>query len=111
MTYEEAIIEISNYMMDEYGCGTLSNKTLRLAVEALKKAEKYRCHDLRKNPYDLPKHKNEVLLKTDPIVGKPHHELGWFIEEEHVFSCDSGYFEIDDIATWREIEPFEEDEE
>ncbi|MBQ0079720.1 MAG: hypothetical protein KBS66_07525 [Eubacterium sp.] len=37
MTYEEAIKEINEFLMDEYGCATLSNDFLKLAAEALEK--------------------------------------------------------------------------
>lgn len=81
-----------------------------LAVEALEKADKYRWHDLRKNPDDLPEADeygcSEYVLV---MIGTPewngcewayyHHDKKlWSIYEQDVFA-------------WRYIEPFEEEED
>ena len=77
-----------------------------LAVEALKKADKYRWHDLRKNPDDLPEDNgygcSEYVLV---MTGTPewyscewayynHNAKVWSLYEQNVFA-------------WRYIEPFE----
>ena len=81
-----------------------------LAVEALEKAEKYRWHDLRKNPDDLPEAdeygcSEYVLVMT----GTPE----WY-------SCEWAYYHHDkklwsiyeqDVFAWRYIEPFKENED
>lgn len=82
-----------------------------LAVEALKKADKYRWHDLGKNPDDLPEaigdgYESEYVLV---MTGTPewndcewayynHNTRLWSTYEQNVFA-------------WRYIEPFEENKD
>ena len=81
-----------------------------LAVEALKKADKYRWHDLRKNPDDLPEAdeygRSEFVFV---MTGTPE----WY-------SCEWAYYHHDkklwsiyeqDVFAWRYIEPFEENKD
>lgn len=80
-----------------------------LAVEALEKADKYRWHDLRKNPDDLPEAdeygRSEFVFV---MTGTPE----WY-------SCEWAYYHHDkklwsiyeqDVFAWRYIEPFKEEE-
>lgn len=85
-------------------------ETIEMAVEALEKADKYRWHDLRKNPDDLPEaigdgYESEYVLV---MTGTPewnsweqayyhHGKRLWSTYEQNVFA-------------WRYIEPFEEEE-
>ena len=71
-----------------------------MAIEALEKADKYRWHDLRKDPNDLPKGYIEVCSQ----------EI-WGGKEYTMCSYGSWYWQNHNIIAWREIEPFEEDEE
>ena len=80
-----------------------------LAVEALEKADKYRWHDLRKNPDDFPEavgggYESEYVLV---MIGTPewnsweqayyhHGKRLWTTYEQNVFA-------------WRYIEPFKEE--
>lgn len=80
-----------------------------MAIKALEKADKYRWHDLRKNPDDLPEAdeygcSDYVLV----MIGTPewnsweqayyhHGKKLWSTYEQNVFA-------------WRYIEPFEEEE-
>ena len=82
-----------------------------LAIKALEKADKYRWHDLRKNPDDLPEaigdgYESDYVLV---MIGTPewnsweqayyhHGKKMWSTYEQNVFA-------------WRYIEPFEEEEE
>ena len=81
-----------------------------MAIKALEKADKYRWHDLRKNPDDLPEadgnSESEYVLV---MIGTPewnsweqayyhHGKRMWSTYEQNVFA-------------WRYIEPFEEEEE
>ena len=82
----------------------------KIVSKALKKADKYRWHDLRKNPDDLPEAdeygcSEYVLVMT----GTPewnsweqayyhHGKKMWSIYEQNVFA-------------WRYIEPFEENKD
>ena len=81
-----------------------------MAIKALEKADKYRWHDLRKNPDDLPEdngygESDYVLV----MIGTPewnsweqayyhHGKRLWSTYEQNVFA-------------WRYIEPFEEEED
>ena len=85
-------------------------EAIEMAVDALKNADKYRWHDLRKNPDDLPEadgnsESDYVLV----MIGTPewnsweqayyhHGKRMWSTYEQNVFA-------------WRYIEPFEEEEE
>ena len=84
-------------------------EAIEMAVEALEKADKYRWHDLRKNPDDLPEaicggYESEYVLV---MIGTPewnsweqayyHHGTRlWTTDEQNVFA-------------WRYIEPFKEE--
>ena len=88
-----------------------SLKAWHMAIKALKKANKYRWHDLRKNPDDLP----EAICDGDEseyvlvMTGTPewnsweqayyhHDKKEWSTYEQNVFA-------------WRHIEPFKEEED
>ena len=83
-----------------------------LAVEALEKADKYRWHDLRKNPDDLPEDNgygcSEYVLV---MIGTPewdNHEWAYYNHNTKMWStplCEQNVF------AWRYIEPFEEEED
>ena len=82
----------------------------KIVSKALKKADKYRWHDLRKNPDDLPEaiggsYVSEYVLV---MIGTPewnsweqayyhHGKRLWSTYEQNVFA-------------WRYIEPFKEEE-
>ena len=83
-------------------------EAIEMAVEALEKADKYRWHDLRKNPDDLPEadgnSESEYVLA---MIGTPewnsweqayyhHGKKLWSTYEQNVFA-------------WRYIEPFKEE--
>ena len=84
-------------------------EAIEMAVEALEKADKYRWHDLRKNPDDLPEaigggDESEYVLV---MIGTPewnsweqayyhHGKRLWSTYEQNVFA-------------WRYIEPFKEE--
>ena len=88
-------------------CNTCPTDT---AKKALKKADKYRWHDLRKNPDDLPEaigggYESDYVLV---MIGTPewnsweqayyhHGKRLWSTYEQNVFA-------------WRYIEPFKEEE-
>lgn len=71
-------------------------------IEALEKAEKYKWHDLRNNPEDLPTKKELYLVKrvvSDRFCPSEYAVL--------VF-CDEKFWKEQYVIAWREIEPFEE---
>ena len=87
-----------------------SLKAWHMAIKALEKADKYKWHDLRKNPDDLPEaigggYESEYVLV---MIGTPewnsweqayyhHGKKMWSTYEQNVFA-------------WQYIEPFEEEE-
>ena len=109
MTNEEAKTIMDNLIYLYRPLGN-SLKAWHMAIKALEKANKYRWHDLRKNPNDLPEAdeygcSDYVLVMT----GTPewnsweqayyhHGKRLWSTYEQNVFA-------------WRYIEPFEEEEE
>lgn len=104
MTNKEAIEVIKcNYPPENY---TRLREALDMTIEALEKADKYRWHDLRKNPDDLPEAdeygRSEFVFV---MTGTPE----WY-------SCEWAYYHHDkklwsiyeqDVFAWRYIEPFE----
>ena len=81
-----------------------------LAVEALEKADKYKWHDLRKNPDDLPEAdeygKSEYVLVR---LGTPE----WYSCEWAYYSHNAKMWSTyeQNVFAWRYIEPFEEEED
>ena len=86
-----------------------SLKAWHMAIKALEKADKYRWHDLRKNPDDFPEavgggYESDYVLV---MIGTPewnsweqayyhHGKKMWSTYEQNVFA-------------WRYIEPFKEE--
>ena len=84
-------------------------EAIEMAVDALEKADKYRWHDLRKNPDDFPEavgggYESDYVLV---MIGVPewnsweqayykHGKRLWSTYEQNVFA-------------WRYIEPFKEE--
>ena len=107
MTNKEAkkIMDNLIYLYRPLGNGL---KAWHMAIKALEKADKYRWHDLRKNPDDLPEaigggYESDYVLV---MIGTPewndweqayyhHGKRLWSTYEQNVFA-------------WRYIEPFEE---
>ncbi len=93
--------------------------------EMLEECEKYRWHDLRKDPKDLPDDERTVTVMAKMFC--PWDDEFRFFELKmnychkilrtgKVFGWKVGYpyffnFETDEVIAWREIEPFEEDKE
>ena len=113
MTNKGAIKELKysiepNQGFMECRTGIISEEAIKMAIEALEKADKYRWHDLRKNPDDLPEadgnSESEYVLV---MIGTPewndweqayyhHGKRLWSTYEQNVFA-------------WRYIELFEEE--
>ena len=87
-----------------------SLKAWHMAIKALEKADKYRWHDLRKNPDDLPEadgnSESEYVLA---MIGTPE----WNSWEQDYYHHDKKMWSTYDqnVFAWRYIEPFEEEEE
>lgn len=118
MEIKEAI-KIMNEIDQQYcdianiACTVQADKicdAIYMAIEALKKAEKCRWHDLRENPDDLPeKDGNDESDYVLVMIGRPewnHWEQAYYNHAKHVWST----YEQNVIA-WKAIEPFEEEVE
>ena len=109
MTNEEAKTIMDNLIYLYRPLGN-SLKAWHMAIKALEKANKYRWHDLRMNPDDLPEaigggYESEYVLV---MIGTPewnsweqayyhHGKKLWSTYEQNVFA-------------WRYVEPFKEEE-
>lgn len=85
-------------------------KAIDIAIDALEKQEKYRWHDLRKNPEDLPTEKGIYLVSGTWGGQKPEYWLCEFANYGALRGWVNGALNPRVIA-WRYIEPFEEDNE
>ena len=79
----------------------------KIVSKALKKADKYRWHDLRKNPDDLPEADeygcSEYVLA---MIGTPewdNHEWAYYNHNTRAWSTP---FYEQNVFAWRYIEPF-----
>ena len=84
-------------------------KLNKIVIDALEKADKYRWHDLRKNPDDLPEDngygKSEYVLVR---LGTPE----WYSCEWAYYSHNAKMWSTyeQNVFAWRYIEPFKEEE-
>lgn len=67
--------------------------------------EKYRWHDLRKNPDDLPEDSKDVLVtvKGGCVNRTWHDSCGW----RNATAKRASYYSDKSVLAWREIEEFE----
>ena len=109
--YEQAIKLLEMLSSDEFQQFTSSefDDAIYVAIEALEKADKYRWHDLRKNPNDLPEadgnSESEYVLV---MIGTPE----WNSWEQAYYKHDKRMWSTYDqnVFAWRYIEPFKEEE-
>lgn len=109
--YEQAIKVLKILYSDKFQQFTSSefDDAIYVAIEALEKADKYRWHDLRKNPDDLPEDngygKSEYVLV---MIGTPE----WYSCEWAYYSHNAKMWSIyeQNVFAWRYIEPFKEEE-
>ena len=83
----------------------------KIVSKALKKADKYRWHDLRKNPDDLPEgfegsYESDYVLVMIGIPEWNHWEWAYYHHDKKLWSTYE-----QDVFAWRYVEPFEEEEE
>lgn len=76
--------------------------------ELRKCKEKYRWHDLRKNPNDLPEDNKDVLvtIKGGCVNRTWHDSCGW----RNATAKKARYYSNDRVIAWKEIEEFENEE-
>lgn len=77
------------------------------AIDALDNRDKYKWHDLRKNPDDLPSEDTWVYVVDDSDYQVPY-SMALFHNSTNWFQVDSGDY---DVLAWKYIEPFDEVEE
>ena len=108
MTNEEAKTIMDNLIYLYRPLGN-SLKAWHMAIKALEKADKYRWHDLRKNPDDLPEadgnSESEYVLA---MIGTPE----WNSWEQAYYHHDKRLWSTyeQNVFAWRYIEPFKEEE-
>lgn len=117
MTIKEALISIVEDGISLGAGDYVELEALKVAKIVLEKADKYRWHDLRKDPEDLPKARERVLFLT--IQMSDENELrywsgeyaqnGEFFNDDYEGYITLGSYPLKDIIAWRYIEPFEEE--
>ena len=115
MTNKGAIKELKysiepNQGFMECRTGTISEEAIKMAIEALEKADKYKWHDLKENPDDLPEADeygcSEYVLA---MIGTPewdNHE--WAYYNYNTKGWSTPFYE-QNVFAWRYIEPFKEE--
>ena len=98
---------------DVYDSTSKVNELLQLnkiVSKALKKADKYRWHDLRKNPDDLPEADeygcSEYVLAMTGTPEWDNHEWAYYNHNTRMLSTYG-----QDVFAWRYIEPFKENKD
>ena len=83
-------------------------EAIEMAADALEKADKYRWHDLRKNPDDLPEADeygcSEYVLAMTGTPEWDNHEWAYYNHNTKMWSTYG-----QNVFAWRYIEPFEEE--
>ena len=107
--YDEEIDE------DVYDDTSKVNKLLQLnkiVSKALEKADKYRWHDLRENPNDLPEDNgygcSECVLAVTGTPEWSDYEWAYYNHNTMMWSTP---FCVRNVCAWRYIEPFKEEED
>lgn len=73
-----------------------------------KNISRYRWHDLRKDPSDLPGHEDEYLCRLQSSVGEIYYEVCHFYQVKEAWEQSSGpMYGI--VVAWKYIELDEED--
>lgn len=96
---------------NEIGATEVSKEAFeQFIIPTLSNAEKYRWHDIRKNPDDLPKEEGEYIVCEDYGFGKEYKSLPYMHSEEfNEYYWLVGWKEKEALIAWKEIEPFEEE--
>ena len=110
-----ALAEIEYYhgFRGQEACIKAKEDACILAVEALEKADKYKWHDLRKNPDDLPEaigggYESEYVLAMTGTPEWDNHEWAYYNHNTRMWSTP---FYGQDVFAWRYIEPFKENKD
>ena len=89
-----------------------TGKAIDKAIEALKKADKYRWHDLRKNPDDLPEADEYGCSEyVRIIIGTPEWDNhDWAYYNYNTKGWSTPFYE-QNVFALRYIEPFKENKD
>ena len=89
-----------------------TGKAIDAAIKALEKADKYRWHDLRKNPDDLPEaDEYGCSERVLAVTGTPEwgdYEWAYYNHNTRMWSTP---FCVQNVCAWRYIEPFKENKD
>ena len=101
MTNKEAINEIRSCLGVNNIIMPYSDEmeAFGMAIDALKKADKYRKHDFKKDNHDLPEPKKEVLVEL--IWGE--FTIGWIDSVEEPWRDEYRTFDDEDVVAWVEL--------
>lgn len=119
MTNNEAIETIRGCLGVHITPYSAEMEAFGMAIEALERHEKYRWHDLREDPNDLPETCDEVLVVTSSgwfcgtmatAYYNPIKRSNFVVNTEGVRIGEdenrAGYKPWDDVIAWKYIEQF-----
>lgn len=107
---EDEKYEAIQQVLDAATINSITKKQVLNVVSWLfNKQQKYRWHDLRKNPDDLPEDSKDVLVtvKGGCVNRTWHVSCGW----RNTTAKKASYYSDKSVLAWREIEEFESEEE
>lgn len=106
---EDEKYEAIQQVLDAATINSITKKQVLNVVSWLfNKQQKYRWHDLRDNPNDLPEDNKQVLVSIkDGCIHRTWHDShGWRNRNSKI-----RYYSDKSVLAWREIEEFESEEE
>ena len=107
---EDEKYEAIQQVLDAATINSITKKQVLNVVSWLfNKQQKYRWHDLRDNPSDLPEDNKDVLVsvKNGCVNRTWHVSCGW----RNTTAKKASYYSDKSVLAWREIEEFESEEE
>ena len=105
--------EIRHYIyMHPYADDLYFNEMVAEAYlpDAIYELEKYKWHDIRKNPKDLPNKSGEYIVCIKYHTGEKEIGIGYYKKITGYWDGSIALMYDGNIIAWKEIEPFEEDE-
>ena len=104
--------EVDYYVYDDTSKVNELLQLNKIVSKALKKADKYRWHDLRENPDDLPEADeygcSEYVLVMTGTPAWDNHEWAYYNHNTRMWSTP---FCVQNVFAWRYIEPFKENKD
>lgn len=97
----------SYHGLGELICNEPEGYVYKIAIEALEKADKYRWHDLKEDPTDLPKDGFNKCLVSIDFFGNELYAVCTYEDGEFLDGVNPPSTFNKLIKAWREIEPFE----